>query len=225
MLLVGIVVIVIASLTSAPPSQTPTESRTSASPPTTAPTASAPDEFVDGSVADRGWVPEPVTTDADVYVRAALAAASTFDTTLSSRPEWLTFLDSWFTPDTRYTSEADRESDMRASQLELRQGVVLPEAEWDSLAKEAGRVSASIVGDIDYQPVPEDASGAMQIATADAVLTFTRTDGNGGETSYDETARVSVQVLCGEGSMPTPDTSQQPGDCKVVRFFSGQVEP
>ena len=68
-------------------------------------------------------------------------------------------------------------------------------------------------------------SGDMRIGTADVVLTFTRSDGNGGETSYEETVRVSVQVLCGEGSVPTPNTAQQAGDCKVVRYFSGSLEP
>lgn len=223
-LLIGFAAIVIASLTSQTPSPTPTASMPSESA-SAEPTAPDDDEFVDASVEDNGWVPEPITTDPDAYVRAALAAASTFDTTLSTRPEWLTYLDTWFTPDTRYASGTDRASDMQASQLELRQGVVLPESEWDSLANEAGRVEADVSDDIDYQPVPDDASGDMQIATADVVLTFTRSDGSGGETSYEDTVRVSVQVLCGGDTVPTPNTAQQPGDCKVVRYFSGSVEP
>jgi hypothetical protein len=223
-LLIGIAAIVIASLMSQAPTATPTDPGPAGSEPAE-PTEPGVDEFVDASVADNGWVPEPITTEPDIYVRAALAAASTFDTTLSTRPEWLTYLDTWFTPDTRYASEADRLSDMQASQLELRQGVVLPESEWDSLAGEDGRVETAVTGDIDYEPVPDDTSGDMQIATADVVLTFVRSDGSGGETSYEDTGRVSVQVLCGEGSVPTPNTAQQPGDCKVVRYFSGSVEP
>lgn len=84
-------------------------------------------------------MPEPITTDAEAYVRAALAAASTFDTTKSSRDAWLDYLDSWFTPDSRYATQADREDDMRASKLELRQAVVLPEDRWNSLSDEDGR--------------------------------------------------------------------------------------
>ncbi|WP_137845429.1 hypothetical protein [Microbacterium sp. 2FI] len=181
--------------------------------------------MVDATVVDKGWVPEPITTDPDVYIREALAAASTFDTQKSSRDEWLIYLDTWFTPDTRYTSEEDREDDMRASQLELRQAVVLPEPEWDSLANEDGRVEASVPGEIAYDEVPDDESGDMLIGTADVVLTFTRSDVSGNEASYDEQVRVSVQVLCGEGSVPTPNSDQQPGDCKVVRYFSGTLEP
>lgn len=223
--LVGILAIILAAIFSGGSPTTPAESAPPGVTPTTKPSEPATSEFVDSSVTEQGWVPEPITTDPETYIRAALAAASTFDTQLSTRPEWLAHLDTWFTPDTRYVSEEDRQSDMQASQLEMRQGVVLPEAEWDSLANEGGRVVAAATGDIEYTDVPDDESGDMRIGTADVVLTFTRSDGNGGETSYEDTVRVSVQLLCGAGSVPTPNTAQQSGDCKVVRYFSGSLEP
>jgi hypothetical protein len=224
-LLVGTLTIILAAIFSGGSTPSPTETTPPQPRPTAQPTNPAVDEFVDSSVTEQGWVPEPITTDRETYISAALAAASTFDTQLSTRPEWLTHLDTWFTPDTRYASEEDRQSDMQASQLEMRQGVVLPEAEWDSLANEDGRVVAEAVGDIEYSDVPGDDSGGMSIGTADVVLTFTRSDGNGSETTYQDTVRVSVQILCGEGSVPTPNTAQQAGDCKVVRYFSGSLEP
>jgi len=224
-LLVGIVAIVLSGILAQPPVANPSTSPPAASTPTGEPSGTSTEAVVDATVVNKGWVPEPITTDRDVYIRAALAAASTFDTQKSSRDEWLTHLDTWFTPDTRYTSQEDREDDMRASQLELRQAVVLPEADWDSLANEDGRVTASVPGEITYDAVPDDDSADMSIGTADVVLTFTRSDGSGDESSYDETVRVSVQVLCGEGSVPTPNSDQQPGDCKVVRYFSGSLEP
>lgn len=223
-LLAAIVAVIVALLTPQSSPTDPDEIDSSGSPPPN-PTPSSAGEFVDESVAASGWVREPITSDADTYVRAALAAASTFDTQKGTRSDWLVYLDSWFTPDTRYTSAEDRRSDMQASQLELRQAVVLPEDEWNSLAKEDGRVVAVAQGDITYSDVPSDASGDMNIGTSDVVLTFTRSDGSGGETTYDETVRVSVQVLCGTDSVPTRDSAPQPGDCKVVRYFSGSVEP
>ena len=75
------------------------------------------------------------------------------------------------------------------------------------------------------EPVPSDETGDMTIGTADVTLTYTSTDGAGGELSYDETVRVSVQVLCGPESIPTPNSAQQAGDCKVARWFSGTLEP
>ncbi|WP_324012656.1 hypothetical protein [Microbacterium sp. JZ37] len=129
----GIIVVaaIAAIILSAVTAQAPTTEPSPSSDPreTSAPPATAPPtgEYVDDTASEEGWAPEPITTDPEDYVRAALATASTFDTQLTTRQEWLAYLDTWFTHDTRYTSEADREEDMRASQLELRQGVVLPE--------------------------------------------------------------------------------------------------
>jgi hypothetical protein len=225
--LIGAIVAIILSSTLARPEPEPTAtSDGSHSPGGSSPTATEPGggEFVDPDAAEHGWTPEPITTDAEEYILAALAAASTFDTTRSTREEWLDYLDAWFTPDTRYAA-AEQEDRMEAAQLELRQGVVLPQDEWDSLAGEDGRVVAEAAGPVTFVPVAEDPSGDMSIGTADVTLTFTRSDNTGQETSYSETVRVSVQVLCGEGSVPSPDTAQQPGDCKVVRYFTEPLEP
>lgn len=223
-LIAGIVAIIVSALL-AQPSPAPSDIPSTSSTPKPTEPEQADGSFVDPTAAEHGWTPEPITTDADTYVRAALAAASTFDTTKSTREEWLDYLDTWFTPDTRFTSEADQLAAMTDSQTELRQGVVLPQEEWDSLAGESGRVVAVVTGDIADVPVTDDPSGDMSIGTADVTLTFTRSDGAGNETSYDEQVRVSVQVLCGEASLPTPDTDQQAGDCKVVRYFTEPLEP
>ena len=227
-LLAGIVAIIVSAVL-ARPGPTPSGAVTgSASREPTASSGANPEPsgaVVDPTAADRGWTPEPITTDADTYIRAALAAASTFDTTKSTREDWLDYLDTWFTPDTRFTSEADQLAAMTDSQTELRQGVVLPQDEWDSLAGEGGRVVAVLTSEITDVPVTDDPSGDMSIGTADVTLSFTRSDGSGGETSYDDHVRVSVQVLCGAASEPTPDTDQRSGDCKVVRYFTEPLEP
>jgi hypothetical protein len=225
-LIAGIVALIVSSLIfPPPPNPSPTDS--TPSPGTSSPSATtAPDgSVVDPDAAERGWTPEPITTDPNQYMRAALEAASTFDTTRSTREEWLDYLDTWFTPDTRFTSEEDQQSSVDDAQVELRSGVVLPQAEWDSLAREDGRVVARAEGDLVYVAVSDDASGDMTIGTSDVVLTFTRSNGSGGESSYDERVRVSVQVLCGPASVPTPGTAQQSGDCKVVRYFTEPLEP
>lgn len=223
-LLVGIAAIIVSALLSQP---APTTTDTASPTPEPMPSTREPldGSFVDPSAGARGWTPEPITTDAATYIRAALEAASTFDTTQSRREEWLDYLDMWFTPDTRFTSEADRLTAMADSQTELRRGVVLPQVEWDSLAGEDGRVVAVTTGQIADVTVTDDRTGDMSIGTADVTLTFTRSDGSGGETSYDEQVRVSVQVLCGASSVPAPHTDQQPGDCKVVRYFTEPLEP
>lgn len=223
-LLAGIIAIIIVAVSNQrPPQPAPTETPNSS--PSSTPASTDPtDAVVDAAAEENGWRTEPITADAELYAAAALEAAATFDTTKASRDEWLAYLDSWFTPDTRYSSDADQQAELEAAQLELRQGVVLPEQEWDSLAAEDGRVVAD-AGGIVTGPVTDDTSGDMAIATSDVVLTFTRTDGAGGESSFEESVRVSVQVLCGPGSVPTPGSAQQAGDCKVVRFFTEPVEP
>lgn len=224
-LVAGVVAIIISSIVNSqgPTSTPPAISKPPAS--VSTPPTEEPSDVVDPSAADRGWVPQPITTDADTYIRGALEAAATFDTQLSDRDAWLIYLDTWFTPDTRYTSESDQREAMATAQLELRQSIVLPENDWTSLANEKGRVSANVNGEIDYVPVLEDPTGRMKIGTADVVLTFTRVDGDGIEHAYDEQVRVSVQVLCGGESVPTPNSDQQPGDCKVVRYFPEPMEP
>jgi hypothetical protein len=225
-LLIGIVALLIASLDRSPvttPAPGPSGSTLAPPGPTSSPGGDAP--VVDESAAERGWVPEPVTTDPETYVRAALAAGGTFDTTSGTYEDWIAHLGTWFTPDTRYTTEDDRQAQLDAVKLEMRQAVVFPETEWDSLAREDGRVESAVSGDVTLSPVPQDDSGDMFIGTADVTITFTRSDGDGGEVSYDESIRLSVQVLCGAGSVPAPDTPQRAGDCKLVRFFSEPVEP
>lgn len=180
------------------------------------------DEVVDPEVADQGWVPEPITRDPEVYARSALEAAGTFDTTLSSRTEWVAWLKTWFTPSPLYDDELDALDQMARYQVELDEAVALPPESWDELASEDGRVTARVGGDIDYLELPETTEKRMWTATADLVMTYTRVTPDG-EVSYDETVRVSVQVVCDGKSAPTPNSAQQAGDCKVVRFFDEAV--
>jgi hypothetical protein len=225
-MLAGVVAIIVGSMLSRPePAPTPSGPTVATPDGLASPSATAGGEVVDPSAEARGWRAEPVTADSDVYIAAALEAAATFDTQLSSREEWLDYLDTWFTPDTRYTSEEDQQASVDESQIEMRTGVVLPEEEWDSLAREDGRVVATTNGDIAYVAVTDDPSGDMSIGTADVTLTFTRGDGSGGEASYEEQVLVSVQVLCGPDSVPTPDSPQRAGDCKVVRYFTEPLVP
>ncbi|MBG6055311.1 hypothetical protein IWX81_001722 [Salinibacterium sp. CAN_S4] len=182
-------------------------------------------DAVDSEALERGWVPEPITQDPDAYARAALEAAGTFDTRLATRAEWVAWLGSWFTPSPLYGDEQDALDQMAGYKAELDQSVVLPQTRWDDLAGEDGRVSARVDGDLEYLDLPETTQKKVLTATANVVVTYTTSaDTGGGEVSYDQTVRVSVQVVCGGASVPTPVSAQQAGDCKVVRFFDAAVE-
>jgi hypothetical protein len=190
--------------------------------PSTAPPTPSADDAVDPGVVDMGWVPEPITRDPEEYARAALEAAGTFDTRLATRVEWVSWLETWFTPSPLYENAQDALDQMDRYQVELDQAVVQPQTSWDDLAREDGRVTAHVSGNVAYLELPETTANRMWTATADLVLTYTRSAA-GGEVTYDETVRVSVQVVCDGVSVPTPDSAQQAGDCKVVRYFDQAV--
>ena len=181
-------------------------------------------KLVDRGVAKRGWVPEPTTQDPNLYVRAALEAASTFDTRHATRDQWVAWLATWFTPNPLYDNKQDALDQMAGYKAELSQTVLIPQSQWDDLAKNDGRVSARVDGQIVYTDQADAAAKHVRTATANVVMTFTQAgDGAGSQATYDQTARVSVQVVCGGASVPTLGSAQRVGDCKIVRFFDRAV--
>ena len=189
---------------------TPSPSRAgisdSASP--TSPVGSS--DVVDPGVAKRGWVPEPITHDPDVYVRAALEAATTFDSRHATRDQWVACLGTWFTPSPLYDNGQDALDQMARYKAELNQTVLIPQLHWDELAKNDGQVSGRLDGQIVYTDQADAAQRHVRTATANVVMTFTQAgDGAGGEATYEQTVRVSVQVLCGGASIPTPGSAQR----------------
>ncbi|KHK98836.1 hypothetical protein LK09_08150 [Microbacterium mangrovi] len=215
-LLIAIVAIIAATLNGAPQARPSSPAPTSSASPSSATQPQA--AVVDEGVTQYGWVPEPITTDRETYVRAALAAASTFDPSKSTRDKFLAYLATWFTPDARWKTQADRD---RATQLylgALDESVVLPDDQWTQLRSDQNTVTAKVTGPIKYMAVPND-PGGMSIATADVTVTYRQ-----GNVTNDDQVRVSVQVLCGSGSVPAPGSAQRAGDCKVVRFFDSALE-
>ena len=134
-LVAGIVAIIIGALLA---QRTPTPTDPTGEPTTqpTPPTTPGDDAVVDASVADHGWRPEPITTDPETYVRAALAAASTFDTTLSDTrrvarlPRHLVHA----RHPLRLRGRPGRRDGRRRSSSFARESC-FREAEWDSLAE------------------------------------------------------------------------------------------
>lgn len=227
-LLLAVIGIVIGSLASQSEDETtPTADPSTSSGPSTDPTTSpsiptASSEVVDAGAVDRGWIPEPVTSDPEEYLRAAIAAAGTFDTQLATREEFLEYMKTWYTPDLGFGSEADQLRVMEGYQTELGQSVVIPDDQWNSLAAEDGRMSA-VVDAIELESPSINPNGDLTMGTAEVTITFTQVDGSGTEYTYDEDARIRAHVLCGENIVPTPNSPQQKGDCKLIRIVGGQV--
>jgi hypothetical protein len=220
----GIIALVVAGLGkggATPPTQKPPQSG-SPSATSTPPPTSSDLEYVDQNVTALGWVPEPITHDPETYARAALEAAGTFDTRVATRSEWVDWLESWFTPSPLYDQEQDALDQMAGYKAELDQAVLLPQSAWNDIASEDGRVSSRVASEIQYLELPETTQKKVWTATADVVMTYTRS-ADGRDVEYEETVRVSVQVVCGGVSVPVLGSAQRPGDCKVVRFFDKAV--
>lgn len=229
LIVIGVLVIVVIALLgrgsggTVAPSRSPSRATISQSAsPTTSPVASS--SAVDPNVATRGWVPEPITQDPDVYVRAALEAAATFDTRHATRDQWVAWLGTWFTPSPLYDHAQDALDQMAGYKAELNQTVLIPQSQWDDLAKNDGRVSGRVDGQIVYSDQADATLKHVRTATANVLTTFTQAgDSAAGDASYEQTVRVSVQVVCGGESVPTSGSAQRAGDCKVVRFFDTAV--
>lgn len=182
-----------------------------------------PGSVVDASVAELGWSPEPITTDARAYGVAAAIAGSTYDTTLATRNQFRDNLATWHTLDPRYDLDADQQDALDGKLDELNRRVVVPASTWDTQAASNIAVTAAVDGDVlvDYDHLsPQPGSLDVLIAdgyhlvTTDILATYTGRD----DVSYVERYTVSVQVNCGS-STPAADSGQVPADCKLIRFF------
>ena len=182
-----------------------------------------PGSVVDASVAELGWSPEPITTEARAYGVAAAIAGSTYDTTLATRNQFRDNLASWHTLDPRYDLDADQQDALDGKLDELNRRVVVPASTWDTQAASNIAVTAAVDGDVlvDYdhlspQPGSLDAliADGYHLVTTDILATYT----GQGDVSYEERYTVSVQVNCGS-STPAADSGQIPADCKLIRFF------
>lgn len=182
-----------------------------------------PGSVVDASVAELGWSPEPITTDARAYGVAAAIAGSTYDTTLATRNQFRNNLATWHTLDPRYDLEADQQDALESKLDELNRRVVVPASTWDTQAASNISVTAAVDGDVlvDYDHLsPQPGSLDVLIAdgyhlvTTDILASYTGRD----DVSYEERYTVSVQVNCGS-STPADGSGQIPADCKLIRFF------
>lgn len=213
-LLVAVVAIIVAAISrggtaDADKSSTPTPASTSSTAPSAsgAPTEPANDGGVDAAA--RGWVAEPITSDPAKYVQAALEAVVTFDTRLATRDEFLAYLHTWMTPAlSEETSEDNRSV--------LKHDVVLSDDEWTRLTELQGTSTPVLVGEVSPLESPDDGSYSIARATMD--VTMRPGDPNNVTDGWMETRTIGVMVQCTESTVPTPDTAQKAGDCKVLRW-------
>ncbi|MGC0371295.1 hypothetical protein [Microbacterium sp. SLBN-111] len=198
---------------------------TVAAPSQTAPGADTPGHsstVVDESFRALGMLPEPITQDPAVYGAVAILAPATFDTTKTTREQFLNRMYTWMSPmprgegQTSWTAE-DRAQDLDSSKTVLATQVVYPRREWDTLAEQKGRSVATLEGAVTVEGnLRYDPSGTKYGISGRVKVTYTA-QGPNGEYSWDDTVDVQLLISCGPGSEsdPAPNTAQRTGDCKV----------
>lgn len=197
----------------------PSDPGTPMSTATVDPDGAGPDEVVYGNVAEFGWVAEPITTDPEVYLRAAFNLPRTYDTAAASRDQFRDYLYTWLTPDPRYP---DAEARLEAQRRDLVVEVLPAANAWDEFATRSVKVVSRLSGDIEISETPNAPStGTMVTARAPVTVTYSGVDSGGVAFEYDLEERWVVQVYCDGPTVPAPDSAQSVGDCKLVRLYSG----
>lgn len=189
--------------------------------PTAAPSASSPTSSPPATSGGRsddaeahGWVQEPVTTDPGEYAEAALRAISTFDTTLSTREEYLAYLETWMTPQVGNTTTGEINPDATENNKRILDREILPTEEmWAGLAEARG------FGAPEYDAIEQLSSGVINIYSVEVDTVYTpREEGNFDSGPWAESRNILIQLMCNEWAVPSPEKGQQLGDCKVVRW-------
>jgi hypothetical protein len=205
------------------------ESQPSATPrPTlTEPRTGGGDAVVGLSVAERGLVPEPITSDAVAYGIEAARALVSFDTTQVSRDQFREYIATWVGEDSRYGNDPAELQETRAGKLEVIYNRIIGNSErWTGLGLAKSVLNAVQTGvvKVDYdhvnsQPGEFDELIAGGYHTVTVELDVTTTAVQGGEAMVvTEPLTVSMQINC-SASLPVGDTPQVTGDCKIIQYL------
>lgn len=228
--------------------ETPAESapgRTEPTPlaPSASPSAYSPAEkkSVYPQVAEVGLVPEPITTDPEKYMTAAVSAWGTYDTTgATTVAQWKRYLESWQNvypttvvlpsgeeirfaapeqnPISRH-APTDHRDVYVIGETVPGQSVSWKPTDFETIRDRQGRVKteATVIGAL-TPAVRESASKLGELtSTVEFTQWITMDDGTDGEheitTTKHGTAIVTVNCT---NTFPAPDTAQKAGDCKLM---------
>jgi hypothetical protein len=209
--------------TAAPSTSTPADDASAAP----APSPSEPaGDVADASVTERGWVPEPITTDPEAYGIAAAEALWSYDASQATHSEFIEWYTTWFSTRPDRTEEqraASREDDEFGSSVRT---VVTDSDGWrqQTLAGTVMTATADPEGvllDDEHTDGTFDDLVAVGIhrVTVPLVVRYEETDTSTGEAMvYENRLMQSVQVTCGDADLPE-DGSWPSGSCKVIQVW------
>jgi len=208
--------------TPAPSASTPTDDESAAP----APSPSEPaGDVADASVAERGWVPEPITSDPEAYGIAAAEAIWSYDASQATHAEFIEWYTTWFSTRPDRTEEqraASRDDDDFASSLRT----VLTDSEGWRQQSMAGTVMTATADPEGVLLDDEHSSGGdfdrltelgMHEVTVPLLVRYEETDASTGEAMvYENRLMQTVQISCGDADVPEGWPSDS---CKVIRLW------
>ncbi len=182
-------------------------------------------EVADASVAERGWVPEPITSDPETYGIAAAEAIWSYDASRATHAEFIEWYTTWFSTRPDRTEEqraASRDDDEFASSIRT----VLTDSEGWRQQTMAGTVMTATAEPDGVLLDDEHSSGGdfdrltelgMHEVTVPLVVRYEETDASTGEAMvYENRLMQTVQISCGDADVP----EGWPADsCKVIRLW------
>lgn len=194
----------------------------SSSAPTVSSTAPSA-EFVDPEAVELGLIPQPITDDAEAYMRAAILAAFTWDASKSTSEQRNEHLARWVTAPGMFTSQDDELAALLSGQQGFaRMDYEAPQVDWLDASRNGMTQSAEIVY---VEPVIVDTSDGPPRQFWNFTVDVQRswTDRVTGE-EIDLAFRFngSMIISCGQ-SQPPADSAQTPSDCMVWNFSSEKV--
>ena len=175
-------------------------------------------EFVDPAAADLGLIPQPITTDQETYIRAALMAVGTWDTTLVDWQQRQDHLVRWVTARTDEPTEASQQRQHERMQTKFA-NIFGPTALSDPDAiRDQAKQSAEVIY---LEPVDTMNGRTLWEATIDLQRTW-----------VDKITKEEIQIAqrwdariiadCGD-SLPPADSAQTRVHCMVWNVSSEQV--
>lgn len=196
----------------------------SAAAPTLTPTASTPGGVVDASVTENGWIPEPITTDAETYAVTAAEAVWSYDSKASTREEFMDWMETWFAV-RGYLSPEQKDAALEVLGDSLR--YVVPDADgWNQQALAETVITAEAEADkvivdgehregYDTKLVDE----GVHLVTVPVNVRYEGIDVSTGEKQvYNNRVIQSMQVVCGQAEIA--ESSSQPADsCKIWKLI------
>lgn len=208
--------------TPAPSLTTPADDESAA--PDPSPSEPAGD-VADASVAERGWVPEPITSDPEAYGIAAAEAIWSYDASQATHAEFIEWYTTWFStrPDVDETVRAqDRASDEFAASIRR----VLTDSDGWRQQSMAGTVMTATADPEGVLLDDEHSSGGdfdrltelgIHEVTVPLVVRYEETDVSTGEAMvYENRLMQTVQISCGDADVP----EGWPADsCRVIRLW------